>query len=246
MRWHIVLALLVMAASSAAQSQPSGSKPAAQPETKSLKPKSTKQELDTARDDFKHKRFAAVEKICNRVLKLEPNSIVALVLRGKAYERLEEPQKGILDFQKAVSLGKVNADGYVVWAKCDVALGKIPQAIKDLDKALALNEKGETLRARGELFREQKQYKAALADFTRAIQIEDRQADNYRERANMFERMGDFQKAVDDYTSAIERRSSDPRLYSERSRAYEKLGRKNLAAQDRARANAKGFADMMH
>jgi tetratricopeptide (TPR) repeat protein len=236
MRWHFFLALLVMAASTPARSQPSDSK---------AQKNSRKQDLAKARDDLKHKKFAEMIPICDRILKADPNSIIWLVLRGKAYERLEQPEKAILDFRKAASLGKVNAEAYVVWAQCDVALGKIPQAIKDLDTAIALNEKGETVRARGELYVDQKQYKLALADFTRAIEIEPRQADNYRARGHIFERQGEFQKAVDDYTLAINIRPGDPRIYSERAKAYEKLGRKNLAAQDRAHANEKGFTDMM-
>ena len=54
-----------------------------------------------------------------------------------------------------------------------------------------------------------KNYKGAIEDYTKAIEINPSNALGYRERGRAKEKLEDYQGAIDDYTKAIEIRDDD-------------------------------------
>lgn len=72
----------------------------------------------------------------------------------------------------------------------------------------------------------------ALADFTRAIEIDPRKAAGYLGRGNTLQIMGHYEKSIEDYNSALAIKPDLPNAYVNRGSAYSHLGEIKKAIAD--------------
>ena len=89
---------------------------------------------------------------------------------------------------------------------------------------------------RGYAYRSKRQYDEAIADLTKAIEIDPRDADAYNNRGYAYRRKGQLDQAIADLTKALE---IDPKLvnaYSNRGAAYEDKKEYERAISDYSKA----------
>jgi tetratricopeptide (TPR) repeat protein len=94
---------------------------------------------------------------------------------------------------------------------------------------------GEHLQKASEYIRKD-MWDEAIAECSKAIEINPRDAEAYNRRGIAYANKGDTDKAITDYTKAIE---IDPKLdlaYANRAGAYDKIGEHGKSLQDRAKA----------
>lgn len=110
-------------------------------------------------------------------------------------------------------------------------------AIRDFDRALSLEPTGDRWatwnyyhRGLAEFYR--KNVNAAIADFSRAINIAPDNAFAFRQRAIAFHGAGEYQRALRDYSRAIRLAPSVGKAYFNRGLLYQQLGQKRKAVAD--------------
>lgn len=164
---------------------------------------------------------------------------VILADRGVVYARLNQPDRAIADFNRAVTLFPEYAAVYNNRGAFLVALGAIDEGIKDFDRAIVLapgyvaawNNRAAAHAKEGRL-------EAAIADYTRAISISSALAEPLVGRAKVYLSQGRAYTALRDLSRAI---ANDPRFaqgYRIRAEARMSLDQHAEAAEDLSRAIA--------
>jgi tetratricopeptide (TPR) repeat protein len=86
------------------------------------------------------------------------------------------------------------------------------------------------------------EFEAAVADYTKAIELKSDYAEAYYNRGNAYDNKGDKDRAIADYNRAIEIKSDFAEAYSHRGYAYADKGDKDRAIAD-FRESLKLFTD---
>ena len=85
---------------------------------------------------------------------------------------------------------------------------------------------------RGQAYLRVGDYKEALEDLNRAIELNPQYFDGYHWRGNLYEEIEDFDAAIADYTRAIQLDPNDPHMLYDRATLYERLREYELALAD--------------
>jgi tetratricopeptide (TPR) repeat protein len=128
-----------------------------------------------------------------------------------------------------------------------------PEALADLQRAISLDATfAPAYVKRGRLLEDQGAVEQALADYSRAIELERSEthtvtlsADAYYARGILYEKRGEFEHAVSDYSEVLRVYELNPRVFSSvyldaifrRGALQEQLGRLNEAIADYRRAS---------
>ena len=119
------------------------------------------------------------------------------------------------DAPKELAAALVNR-GAVYWY-----INKIPQALADLDRAIALDPKNaRAFRERSNSHRSAGRIDLALADANEAVRLDPNDAKAFDNRGNVFNNNGQYDRAIEDYNEAIR---LDPRFglaFMDRGAAY--------------------------
>jgi tetratricopeptide (TPR) repeat protein len=94
-------------------------------------------------------------------------------------------------------------------AVCDTMLAKYPK-----------NEPAITFFNRGNTYRHLKEFKKAVSDYTKTIEIKPDYASAYTNRANSYYDLEEYEKAISDYSKVIEIKPNNPLTYYNRANAY--------------------------
>lgn len=88
------------------------------------------------------------------------------------------------------------------------------------------------------------QHNGAIADYTRAINLDPTDGNAYLQRGLAYENTGRYQKALEDYSKAIQLRPDDPEMYMIRGMLFDIMNRPDSAVIDYTSAIRKdpGFA----
>ncbi len=84
----------------------------------------------------------------------------------------------------------------------------------------------------GHYYRDQKQYKKALENYDRAVQLNTREGKTFNSRGKTYFDMGNATKALEDYNRSIEMDPDRAEFYVNRGAAFGSLGRLNEALND--------------
>jgi tetratricopeptide (TPR) repeat protein len=132
----------------------------------------------------------------NRYLKLAPNDEIARRERAYALTRNGEAKQGIPELEDFAARHPEDPIGHYELGRAVVA-ADIPQALRHLDKALALNPKYvSALSARGDLYNQQNEPKSAMIDLELAASLA---PDN----AGILDRLGMTYQALDRTNDAV-------------------------------------------
>ncbi|MEM8575039.1 MAG: tetratricopeptide repeat protein [Pseudomonadota bacterium] len=107
-------------------------------------------------------------------------------------------------------------------------------AIADLTDIIRTGEgTSDDYRLRGSAYHAKRQKEPALADYNRAVEFEDHDAEAHYYRATLYRDIGDIDKAIEDLTEAIEEHgSTNARLYGERALMFERKSLFDQAVAD--------------
>ncbi len=94
---------------------------------------------------------------------------------------------------------------------------------------------------KGVEYRRQGRFDDAIAQFTKAIELDPNLAEAYFNRGNIYAILLDLQRAVEDYSEAIRLNTEDANVYANRARAYTMLSSDQEAEQDIEKAVELGF-----
>src|SRR5690606_1250775 len=78
-----------------------------------------------------------------------------------------------------------------------------------------------------------REWRAAIEDYSRCIELEEGNSDFYLDRSFLYEEMGDFLNALNDANSAVELEPSNPDIYIHRSELKNALDDFEGAENDR-------------
>lgn len=136
---------------------------------------------------------------------------------------------GIID--KTANPASDRSAALVVRAEANArTLGGQPQALRDLDRAIALDGRNaKAWRLRGDLDR-------ALADYDQAIKLKPDDAQAWSDRGVAYYLGGDNEKAIRNFDEALRLDPNRPRTYTNRGAAWKKLGQHDKSVVDNTEA----------
>ena len=199
--------------------------------------------LEEAQKKFIAHDFAAVIKLCDEALTLDPKSAIAYGKRGAALSVMNQPQQSIADLNKAIELDPTNADNYVNRGASHGNLKNFTAAVEDFSKAIELdpknamayNNRGSTLRFLGNV-------QQGLQDLNKAIELNPKIDIAYFNRAFCHIATGNLPPAVADLDKAIELRPNFAMAYYVRGQCYQMQGRITQAQADFDKARQLGYS----
>jgi len=157
--------------------------------------------------------------------------------RGNYYSDIDDWERAITDYIKAVAIKPDEAGTYVNRGNAYVKLDQYDLAFQDYDRAIALkpgNAKG--YHNRGMTFGRLHQYDEAIRDLTKSIELKSDYFEAYSDRATAYYGIEAFDLAIRDYTKAIELKNDDVEVHISRGNVYVSSHDYNRAMQDYNRA----------
>jgi tetratricopeptide (TPR) repeat protein len=160
--------------------------------------------------------------------------------RGHAYEKKGDFDNAFADFREAARLDYTGFRFYELAGKYKER-GEYQQAIEVYSESIKKRHEGASFEysLRAEAYELQGNYKAALADYTKVIELANSAPSSwvYCDRAEIYEKIGDKEAAHADYTRAIAILTKAIEVdgdffYCFRSEIYDKLGNKEAAIAD--------------
>jgi tetratricopeptide (TPR) repeat protein len=178
----------------------------------------------------------------SKAIELNDLYVEAYSHRGFAYNHKDNYVKAINDFNRAIS---INANFEEAWQGLGETYHrekKYDEAIENLTKSITLNgQNAKAYNARGVVYHDraaarnrESDFDLAIADYTKAIELDKNYAGAYKNRAFAYRKKNDLESAIADYTKAIEIYPEFQDAYNGRGFAY---SRRNKAG-DRSRAIA--------
>jgi tetratricopeptide (TPR) repeat protein len=174
----------------------------------------------------------------NKVISLSPTKFIGYYWRGVAYMDKKDSDQALIDFNKAIEIDPKFPGSYYSRGILFLRKGKDNQAISEFTKAIELDTKlYRAYSRRGFIYLDKKKdYDKAIADYDKAIEIYPNSSDyNYRGAAYYHKKV--YSSAIDSYNEAISIDPKNASAYRNRADAYEKSGQKDLARQDRKKAD---------
>ena len=190
-----------------------------------------------AEEKIKNKEYFEALNIANEILKDEPKSVKALLLRASLYEgELNQNDKALIDYNRAIEIEPKDANIYYHRTTVYENLKEYDKALLDYNKAIEMApDNAKYFNYRGALYAEElKQNDKALADYNKSIELDPKEIFYLVNRANLFEnKLKLFDKALADYNKAIELEPMTPKYYNLRAIFYRKNTKQfELALQD--------------
>ena len=154
------------------------------------------------------KNYSQAVSDYNSAIQIEPNNAWHYNDLGWAYTELKDYDKAISYRNKAIELDPNYPPPYEGLGWIYNCLGEHDKAIKFCNKAISLSPDdwilSLTYNTRGEAYRLLKNYRQALDDYNKAIQINSGNASFYQNRGKCYDALGDKEKARADFAKAKE------------------------------------------
>ncbi|MGA0201212.1 MAG: tetratricopeptide repeat protein, partial [Prochlorotrichaceae cyanobacterium] len=163
--------------------------------------------------------------------------------QGQAALNAQNYSSAIESFDRAVGIDPNNAEVYLIRATAYLALNRYDNAIADYEKAQKLNpalssrlasDLARAYQARGGTPSTNSQ--PSLADYTRAIELNPRDAMAYYQRGTLYSAQQDYNSALRDFDRAIELADNPAFAYTGRGTVYYKQRNYDAALRDLDRA----------
>lgn len=123
--------------------------------------------------------------------------------RGMAWTRQSQSQRAIDDYTKAL---QIRDDAQAFWRRAEAyqALGQFDQAIRDLDRAVALaGENGNYIAERGLAYNKKGDFDRAIADFDKKISLQPKDDTAFNGRGVAYLAKGDVDRALENFDKAV-------------------------------------------
>lgn len=184
-------------------------------------------------------------KLYTEEIKKDPNNPLNYHMRGGMYYFLNEHDKAIKDFKKAISLDDNASDFHAALSDVYRAKGQLEDALKSINEAISIDPAITYYYQRAICYDNLKMIPQAIEDYTRFInskpvlKSKDDRLDlpkeyfnSHKRRALLYFQIQKFEKTVEDVTEALKIYDKDPMLYSMRGHSYYNLGKLDESLND--------------
>ncbi len=169
----------------------------------------------------------------NDVLEKYPDQPEALNNRGHAWYFLNEPQKAINDYNKAISIDPELSISFVNRGVLLMDNQQYNEALQDFNKALELfPEHATAFVNRGIINNRQGNKIQAMQDYNSAISLNPLMEEAYINRGVLHQENGAYTKSVEDFTHALTINPDNALTYSNRGLSNARNGNKQAALAD--------------
>ena len=175
-------------------------------------------------------------KVCNRILVIDDKNCMAYLLRGRE------------NYMKTRAIAKQMKPG----DRHAYMKENLMKSLQDYNAAFDIDEKGDRdklpfiLIVRSDVLRDIGDYKNALTDLNKAIQVDNDDESlylSYGLRGMVYGFLGDYHNAILDYNKSIQLNSKYMVNYVERARIYQKIGNIDKSINDCEKAINLGSED---
>ncbi len=195
--------------------------------------KSIGQLLADAKGSLQDEDYDRAHEICNSILKIDPNNMVAKLLRGKCAIENEEYELAYDDLTEVKGIKSEDPTLLLLHGKASLEVGYFEEALEDLDIVIKkIPGNAEAYLMRGIVYLELEKYKEAIAELRTAVRMNPDDPEIYLNRGNVFIEIREYEKAIEDYNRAIELDPEDPYFYFQRGNGYFLMKEYQLAMQD--------------
>lgn len=178
----------------------------------------------------------------NKAIELSPRYAKAYENRGKALRALGNEEQAIADFQKSAQITNSNlgADKIIDDALACQKRGEFKNAMKLLNQGIKLYPDNPFLFVnRGNIYKDCfKDYKAAIDDYNKTIELNEKFSWPYHNRALAYGRLKRWDEAIADYGRALDIDPNYASAYNGRAWSYCQIGRFEEALVDANKAVA--------
>jgi len=176
----------------------------------------------------------ALAKVSERIVSEKDEKISWLYLRAGLYEDQDMYREAVEDYNTIEGLlSSPNINIFIDRGVCYTQLGEYDMAISDFNEGLNLRESDRLYLRRAEALRLKGDYQSAIADCTKAIELNPMSDYAYYKRGWAKEFVNDYQGALKDYTTSIELDREYVYTYFIRGRLYQlHLNQPQLAEKD--------------
>ncbi len=158
---------------------------------------------------------------------------IAYYNRGGAYGNLNQHERAIEDYNKAIDSNPNLAEAYTNRGNAYVRLNQYEWAIEDYNKAIELNPNfAEAYTNRGSAYVGLNQHERAIEDYSKAIELNPNLAWAYYNRGTAYAGLNQHERAIEDYNKAIELNPNFAWAYNNRGNAYAKSNQHERAIED--------------
>lgn len=161
-------------------------------------------------------RVEESQQVLDKLAELFPNQQAVFINRGVTYENMGKYDLAIADLNKAMELNEQHRP-YLLFHRATAAIGKkdYASAIEDLNRVIELDPKTMAFVRRGEALFAVNQFDAALADFSKALELDESKHVARYHRAKIFEMQQKDDEALADYNFLVENGiATGPVLYA--------------------------------
>jgi tetratricopeptide (TPR) repeat protein len=171
----------------------------------------------------------------NRAVEADHNAF-ALWARAETLRKLKRYADSLRDYDAALRIAPDDAPAHAGRGIDLWRLGKIQEAQRVFDRAVALKADRYTLMRRAEFLIGQRKLKDAISDYSKVIALDPSYFPARVNRGNALAELGDYDKALDDYNVALRMHKNDAVTYRGRGWVFERQGRMDRARADYRRA----------
>lgn len=174
-----------------------------------------------------------------------PEDYVSLVERGISYNLADEYEKSLEDLNAALEINSNNSDALYYRAIAFSKFERYQEALEDINASIQIGEsdKAELFHNRGYTHMMLKDFKSALDDYNKAIELDPYQAHYRFNRAFLFQDNGKNQEAIEDYNMVIKLEPENYIAMTNRGEAHYAIGNKEMALSDLNRAKEFDYAE---
>jgi tetratricopeptide (TPR) repeat protein len=207
-----------------------------------------------ALDKIKLKDYEGAVKEINTSLDFDNTSDYSHFIKGLAMDSIGNTQVAIQSYLKAISCmyvtkeykeakEKVNYKPYFInLAIAQRKTGNLEESLKNLNTALSYDANDFNIYTqRAVTYVAKSDYLNAEVDFTKALQLNDKNASVYFERGIMNKKLEKYPDAIGDFTNAILFQEKNQNAYYNRALCYQALNKYEEAQKEFAIAKEQGF-----
>jgi tetratricopeptide (TPR) repeat protein len=173
-----------------------------------------------------------------QIAKIEPNSVDDHLLLGRLYRLNNDLQKAESEFKTAVKLQPDSEEAVTTLAYLYNEEGDATRAVQTLSAVPDAGRSAKLYSALGYTYEQQKQYKEAINNYRRAIELDRDNLDAIRGLAENLMNDGQTDAALEQYKIIADANPEDAQTYLHMAEIYKKSGKFDLALENLKKAES--------
>lgn len=186
--------------------------------------------IQSAIQYFQTGNLRQAEFICEKILKNQPNNVIALNLLGVIYYQFRDFNSSIECIQKAIQIDPYNPESYYNLGNAFKERGQFNEAIVQYKKALQFDSSFAAAYCNlGATFQDQGQFNEAIFSYKKALKIDPNLADAYYNIGVIFQTRREYDEAEVNYKKSLQINPASADAYYNLGLIFQKRGQINEA-----------------